>query len=173
AAEVYDPLTGTWKATGSMKAAHRFHSASLLFNGKVLVAGGYSGGTTITNGAELFDPSMGTWTSTGLMNEARENHTATLLIDGRVLVTGGDYHTNLSSAEIYNPTNGTWVTTTPLTTLRNYHTATLLPNGKVLVAGGQHDTSTPLTTAALFDPGTGTRTHTGSLGTMRWRQIST
>src|SRR5262245_19083194 len=89
---------GTWTATGSMSVARQaYFTATLLTNGKVLVAGG-SDGTAALSSAELYDSSTGTWTPTASMNTARLGHTATLLPDGKVLVAGGQSTTVHSSA---------------------------------------------------------------------------
>jgi len=144
----------TFDNTGSLNTARDSHTATLLSNGKVLVAGGV-GGAYLTS-AELYDPASGTWTATGSLNTARGQHTATLLPDGKVLVAGGTLNSNgnnsLASAELYDPVSGTWTATGSLTTARFVHTATLLPNGKVLVAAG-YGTSYPfdLTSAELSD----------------------
>src|SRR5262245_62255781 len=81
-------LGGVWTNTGSMNAARSGHTATLLANGKVLVAGG-QGVSAILPNAELYDPVTRTWTATGSMNAARSGHTATLLPNGKVLVAGG------------------------------------------------------------------------------------
>src|SRR5262249_52890203 len=68
----------SWTATGSMGIERYLHTATLLPNGKVLVAGGTNDGVTSRRSAELYDPATGTWTATGSMGIARALHTATL-----------------------------------------------------------------------------------------------
>jgi len=100
----------TWTATGSMTGTRYTHTATLLPNGKVLVAGG---GWLL---AELYDPATGAWTATGSMTDLRGAHTATLLPHGKVLVAGG--YDNLASAELYDPATGAWTATGSMTIVR-------------------------------------------------------
>lgn len=162
-------------ATGSMGAARRGHTATMLLDGKVLVAGGENGNDPLAS-AELYDPRTGTWTPTGSMaNHAGIGFTSTLLPDGKVLVAGGHSGTKYpasASAELYDPSTGTWTATGSMGAPRKGHTATLLANGKVLVAGGFNNPDL-LATAELYDPGTGTWTATGSLGTARYTHSAT
>ena len=149
-----------FQATGEMGTTRAAHTATLLNNGKVLVAGGFNPDNLAT--AELFDPTAGTFTATDTMTAGRSSHTATLLThgtaatDGKVLV--GDRGSPNINAELFDPATGTFTATGAMTEVRTQHTATLLNNGKVLLAGGTADN-----TAELFDPATGTFALTGSM----------
>ena len=126
-----------WRVTGILNTDRNLHTATLLPNGMVLVAGGFDHRFIASASAELYDPASGTWTATGSLNTARGWHTATLLPNGLVLVAGGSGITGTSaSAELYDPASGTWTATGSLNRARRHHTATLLQNGMVLVAGG-------------------------------------
>jgi hypothetical protein len=167
---VVDP---SWTTTGSMTAARSGHIATLLPNGKVLVAGGAS-----VNSADLYDLQLGTWSNTGPMSTARQYHTATLLTNGNVLVVGGQtsvFAPALSSTEVYDPATGIWNAAASMSTPRYDHTATLLPNGKVLVAGGTDSgtSSAKLSSAELYDPATGIWNTTASMSTPRSNHTAT
>src|SRR5436305_1915604 len=79
----------SWSITGNLNTARISHTATLLLNGKVLIAGGRDD-TGILNSAELYDPATGTWSLIGKLNIARSLPTATLLPSGKVLVVGGE-----------------------------------------------------------------------------------
>lgn len=155
---------------GSLNLARYEHTATLLSNGELLVAGGYDGSDLAPT--ELYDPAVGTWTTANSLNTPRDSHTATLLPNGSVLVVGGENGGSpLASVEVRNPLTGQWKTNAPLAIARQLHTATLLPNGKVLIAGGY--SGSVLSNSVLFDPVSGTWANTGSMGTPRYQHTAT
>jgi len=168
-AEIFDPTTGTWTFAGDMGTARHWHTATLLANGQVLVAGGsgWSAGAL----AEIYDPITGTWTATGHLGTPRSCHTATLLLSGKVLVVGGQGD---AGAEIYDPETGIWTPTESMEVTPSCHTATLLANGKVLVAGGySYDPQySYLADTQIYDPASGTWTRSGNLGETRYSHIA-
>jgi hypothetical protein len=164
---LYDPASGNWSATGNLLQRRAHHTATLLRDGLVLVAGGFDASSNVLASAELYNSGTGTWSATGNLTHPRQYHTATLLYNGKVLVAGGSDRAAanfapLGSAELYDPDTGTWTTTGSLAAERAFHTAKLLSSGRVLVTGGSNGNGA-LATAELYDPATGSWTSTGSL----------
>ncbi|KFE65315.1 High-affinity leucine-specific transport system, periplasmic binding protein LivK [Hyalangium minutum] len=160
-----------WASAASMATTRREHTATLLPNGKVLVAGGYNGGHLAT--AALYDPATGTWSTTGSMIIPRSLHVAVLLNNGKVFIVGGTNGSPLLSAEVYDPATGTWSAAGVMSAGRWFHTATLLPTGKVLVAGGHNYNNGYLPTAELYDPASNTWSTTASMTVGRHRHTAT
>jgi hypothetical protein len=149
---------GTFAPTGKMIAPRAQHSATLLPDGRVLIAGGGLGDASGLTSAEIYDPDSKTFRAAGNMIAARRMHTATLLPDNRVLIVGGYGGVGaLASAELFDPANGTFTATGSLNTARGGHTAILLSTGKVLIIGGYGVNTYPnIAPAELYDPVTGT-----------------
>jgi hypothetical protein len=166
-AELFDPKSDTFSATGPMATARADFTATLLSDGRVLVAGGWTTRATTLNSAELYDPATGSFSATGSMISDRWQFTATLLSDGRVVIAGGeDKSGGLVSAELYDPASGNFSATGSLASVRLGATATRLSDGRVLVAGG-YDGATDLASAELYDPRSGAWSLTGSMTTPR------
>src|SRR4051794_27144619 len=145
--------TGTFTPTGSMTVARTRHTATLLTDGRVLIAGGFP----TTPSAEIYDPATGIFSATGNMSTPRSQHTATLLPDGRVLIAGGGPRVGpLPGMEIYDPATGVFSPAGNLLSPRSGHSAILLANGTVLLVGGSGLAAFPaLAPAEAYDPATG------------------
>src|SRR5262249_26424096 len=145
-AELYNPSTGTFTATGSMLTAGG-GVPTLLNDGRVLIVGADN---------ELYDPSTGTFTATGEMVATCKGHyTQTFLVgDGTWMAGGrsGNDRAALASAELYDPSTGTFTATGSMLKAGS-GPATLLYDGRVLIVGADNE---------LYDPATGTFTVTGA-----------
>lgn len=193
---------GAWSATAAFDSCPEpscvprySHTATLLADGRVLVAGGYSQvpGCSLerglvedltariqppkecetaqpTSSAMVYDPASGQWAPTGSMASPRAAHTAVLLEGGRVLVAGGGAD---ASAETYDPQAGVWSRAGSLATNRTSHTATLLADGRVLVTGGWRNDGIVVAAAEIYDPGTATWSGAGQLAEPRMAHTST
>jgi hypothetical protein len=161
---------GTFTATGSMATARRLHTATLLMDGRVLIAGGENESPRDTPlfTTEIYDPVKQTFTPSANMMTGRSGHTATLLPDGRVLIAGGDSIVLSSpgngSAELYDPSTGSFTATGSLLMARLGFNATLLANGKVLITGGVAGalSGNVVGDAEIYDPSTGSFTAAGA-----------
>src|SRR5208337_758596 len=126
---------GHVSATGKLSVPRFSQTATLLPNGKVLIAGGMERNGKYDASAELYDPHTGVFSPAATMESARSCHTATLLPNGKVLIAGGSdgSGTNLATAELYDPATGRFAPTGNLTGPRCGAAAVLLKSGKVLL----------------------------------------
>ncbi len=167
--ELYDPAAGAFSVTGRLAHERFGHTATLLRNGQVLIAGGHSGqitglGPSVPSvfftgmtSAELYDPEAGGFQKTGSLLTAHYLHTATMLTNGRVLIAGGwnsvgPAPVGIRDAEIYDPVARQFVAVAPLLLPRLDQTATLLPNGWVLIAGGIDGNANVTASCEFYDP---------------------
>ncbi|CAF0926604.1 unnamed protein product [Adineta steineri] len=169
-AEVYNIVNNTWTFTSNnMSSSRHAHTATLLANGQILIAGGYNASGKIISTAELYIPSSNSFINTTNMNIARSYFTSTLLSDGSsVLVTGGANASNylISTAELY--INGSWILlSSSMTQSRAYHAAVLLNDGTVLVVGGGAGGATAYSTAEIYNA---TSRKFTAVGSMQYRR---
>jgi beta-lactamase regulating signal transducer with metallopeptidase domain len=152
AAEIYDPLRGTFEPTGSLLDGRTGLSGTLLAGGRMLIAGGWTS-HGVTASTEIYDPTTARFTAGPPMHSPRGGHTATALRDGTVLFAGGGIENNVTtpSAELYDPRRGEFVEIAPMPQARAAHTATLLVDGRVLITGGI-DGSGSFRSTLLYDP---------------------
>jgi WD40 repeat protein len=150
-AEVFDPKTRSFSPVGPMSAGRISHTATLLRDGRVLVAGGRDEQIGVLATSEIFDPKTSRFQRTGSLAHARYKHSAALLSDGRVLVAGGsderDWRGATKTAEIFDPTTGRWTQAPDMAAPRFKlpEAAARLSTGEVLIAGGAVETE-------LYDP---------------------
>jgi len=137
--ELYDPATGTFTRTGNLSVPRRSFAAALLGNGKVLIAGGYSGAAfplVRNDGSELYDPAKGTWTISATTPKATHLPAAVTLPSGAAMVVGaGEPDRDVGYAFNFDPSTSTWSTARTTKATHVYHTLTLLEDGRVLIVG--------------------------------------
>ncbi len=161
-AELFDPITQSFRVSSPMSVPRAGHAAIALPDGRVLVSGGWTGQEP-TSSAEVYDPAIGQWMAIGDMVVARAGHITVLLPDGRVMVMGGGSGglRDLASVEVFDAATSTF---SPMGWMRtNHYLATVLGDGRVLMTGGQGAAGEILRTAEIFDPAIGEFLPTGEM----------
>ena len=164
--ELYDPATRSFAAAAPMSIPRASHVAVPLPDGRVLVAGGWSG-QSATASAEIYDPATSRWAPAGEMNQPSESPIGVPLPGGRVLLIGGEARTGSASAEIFDPATDTFSPVGPMQTFRGSPVAIRLPDGRALVTGGRQAQGEVLRSAEIFDPATGQFVRTGDMTVAR------
>jgi hypothetical protein len=168
--ELFDPAHDDVQELGSLAERRVSHTATVLADGRVLIAGGYNG--EYLRSVEVFDPTTRRFHPAGSLLEGRSGHTATPLPDGRVLFVGGVGRgwTFLRSAELYDPETGRSEVIDSMRVPRESHTATLLTDGRVLVIGGhsgRRENMEVYASVEIFSPETRGFEPAGKLGIPR------
>jgi len=190
-AEIYDPSGGTFSATGSMATPREGHTATALRDGRVLIVGGSGNGVRTLDSAEVYDPSSGNFSAAGHLNQPRVAHVAALLGSGKVLIAGGGRggmpggYISYDTAEMYDPATGSFTAMRAhMTSDRVGAAAAKLTDGRVLIVGGKSGrvvtsrhpnlfSLTPLNTAEVFDPESGTFIRTGDMSAVHYLPTAT
>jgi len=191
-AEIYDSSTNTFNATGSMSVPREGHTATILRDGRVLIVGGSDNGTHTLDSAEIYDLASGTFGRTTHLNQPREAHTATLLLNGKVLIAGGGRggmpggYISYDTAEIYDSSPSRFTTIRAHMKFDRVGAAAVrLSDGRVLIAGGKSgkllmarrhpslSSLTPLSSAEIYDPESGTFIRTGDMSAPHYLPTAT
>jgi len=153
--EVFNHITGKWALVSSMTTPRSNHTATLLEDGRVLVAGGLTTSGVATNSCEIYDPNLDTWVTTTSLNTARYDHKDILFTAGlnsnKVLIVSGKTSsvTCTNTCELYDSKAKTWSYTGSLVTGRTDFICEKLENGLVFVATG-FDLSNPLSSVEVY-----------------------
>jgi N-acetylneuraminic acid mutarotase len=190
-AEIYDPGTGTFSATGSMTTPREGHTATMLRDGRVLIVGGSANGVRTLDSAEIYNPASGIFSATGHLNQPRVAHVAALLGTGKVLIAGGGRggmpggYISYDTAEMYDPATRSF---SPVRAHMNSDrvgaAAVRLNDGRVLIVGGKSgrvvtsrhpnlSSLTPLNTAEIYDPESNSFIRTGDMGAPHYLATAT
>lgn len=148
----------------SLHEARASHTASVLHDGTVLVAGGFDAKQKALASVEIWDNTAQAWHTAPPLQQARYGHSASLLGDGRVMIAGGVGSQGLpiNSVELWEPGAHAWSAGKPMLLPSRNHATAVLANGDVLVTGGFNRRNKSVWEAMLWDQATGNWTLAGS-----------
>lgn len=159
---------GRVTAGRDMITARGGHTATVLPDFKILIAGGKQEHGIILASTEVYDPTTEKFSAGAKMLTAREGHIAAPLSDSKILIAGGQTRDGiaLSSSEDYDDETGRFTARGNMHARRIRPTATVLRDGRILVTGGS-DGAQPLASAETYDVLTGKWTLTGNMASAR------
>ncbi len=173
--EIYSTTVSAYALIGSMNVSRSSHTLTILSDGRIMVAGGYSNTGAVLQSVEVYDPSSNSWTNLGnILTTPRGGHTATLIPRGanagNVLICGGQNAagTVTNACDIFVPGSNSINAGPSMNGARWGHTAATMPNGKVLISGGLNSTNLSLASSynisqEIYDPVTNSFTPAASL----------
>jgi len=188
--EIFEPVTRTYSAGPALSADRGYHTATVLNDGRVLIAGGVSTNSVTLDSCEIYDPVTNTISAAAPMPAPRAGHTATLLGNGKVLVAGGGnnfvipvggtftsvLNAALETGAVYDPAANTWMPVNNVMAAKRFGAAAVrLNDGRALITSGISGTSTFFgittitftATTSYYDPATNNFTAGPSIGTGR------
>ncbi|WP_413575488.1 Kelch repeat-containing protein [Bdellovibrio sp. HCB290] len=157
--EIFDPATGLWSAGPALPSPRLFSHATVLTDGRVLVAGGLDGAFARTATTAIYNPASNSWSAGPSIAVPRVGHSSHLLPNGKVIIIGGAAHPTTSAptekTEIFDPATNQWTYGPDMpTAVSEFSSATLSDNTILILGGLTTAATTSITTVQAYNPST-------------------